>query len=57
VTGLAPFVSYARTSYRDRKSGGDPMLGSHKLYCLLGASRSGEFGYREELKRIAGELP
>src|SRR6267142_5271343 len=39
VTGIAPFVSYARTLYRDWKSGGSPMPGDHKLYCLLGASR------------------
>src|SRR5205814_352159 len=28
-----------------------------KLYCLQGASRSWEFGYREELERYAGEVP
>ena len=33
------------------------MPGDHKLYCLLGASRSWEFGYREELERIAAEAP
>jgi ferredoxin/flavodoxin---NADP+ reductase len=57
VTGIASFVSYARTLYRDWKSGGSPMPGDHKLYCLLGASRSWEFGYREELERIAAEAP
>src|SRR5262245_30874663 len=57
VTGIAPFVSYVRTLYRDWKSDGNPMPGNHKLYCLLGASRSWEFGYREELERIAGEVP
>jgi ferredoxin/flavodoxin---NADP+ reductase len=57
VTGVAPFVSYVRTLYRDWKSDGNPMPGNHKLYCLLGASRSWEFGYREELERIAGEVP
>jgi ferredoxin--NADP+ reductase len=44
VTGVAPFVSYARTLYRDWKAGGNPMPGNHKLYCLLGASRSWESG-------------
>src|SRR5260370_22380820 len=57
VTGIAPFVSYVRTIYRDWKNAGMPMPGSHKLYCLQGASRSWEFGYREELERYAGEVP
>ena len=33
------------------------MPGDHKLYCLQGGSRSWEFGYREELERIAAEVP
>jgi len=57
VTGIAPFVSYARTLYRDWKSGNSTMPGNHKLYCLQGGSRSWEFGYREELERIAAEVP
>ena len=57
VTGIAPFVSYVRTLYRDWKSGGSPMPGGHKLYCLQGASRSWEFGYREELLQVAAEAP
>jgi ferredoxin/flavodoxin---NADP+ reductase len=57
VTGIAPFVSYVRTLYRDWKNGGSPMPGEHKLYCLQGASRSFEFGYREELERYAAEVP
>src|SRR5260370_8759870 len=57
VTGLAPFVSYVRTLYRDWKSGDSPMPGDHKLYCLQGASRSWEFGYREELERYSSEAP
>ena len=57
VTGLAPFVSYARTLYKDWKQGNAPLPGSHKLYCLQGASRSWEFGYREEMERIAAEVP
>ena len=32
VTGIAPFVSYVRTLYRDWKSGDSPMPGNHKLY-------------------------
>jgi ferredoxin--NADP+ reductase len=57
VTGIAPFVSYVRTLYRDWKKGDSPMPGDHKLYCLQGASRSWEFGYREELERYAEEVP
>jgi len=57
VTGIAPFVSYVRTLYRDWKSGASPMPGDHKLFCLQGASHSFEFGYREELERYAAEVP
>lgn len=57
VTGVAPFVSYIRTLYRDWKSGTTPMPGEHKLFCLQGASHSFEFGYREELERYASEAP
>ncbi|HKD51619.1 MAG TPA: FAD-binding oxidoreductase [Candidatus Acidoferrum sp.] len=57
VTGVAPFVSYIRTVYRDWKSGAGPMPGEHKLFCLQGASHSFEFGYREELERYASEAP
>jgi ferredoxin--NADP+ reductase len=55
VTGVAPFVSYIRTLYRDWKNG--QMPGDHHLYLLNGASRSCEFGYREELERYAAEVP
>jgi len=55
VTGIAPFVSYVRSLYRDWK---DPKFCGHeKLYLLNGASRSWEFGYREELERFASEVP
>jgi ferredoxin--NADP+ reductase len=57
VTGIAPFVSYVRSLYRDWKAGDPSMPGNHKLYCLQGASRSWEFGYREELERYAAEVP
>jgi len=57
VTGIAPFVSYARTLHRDWKSGNLPMPGPHKLYCIEGGSRSWEFGYHEELEKIAAEVP
>lgn len=57
VTGIAPFVSYIRTLYRDWKSGTGPMPGEHRFFCLQGASRSFEFGYREEMERYASEAP
>lgn len=57
VAGIAPFVSYIRTLYQDWKNGGDPMPGPHRFYCLHAASRSWEFGYREELEKIAAEVP
>ena len=57
VTGLAPFVSYVRTLYKDWKSGDSPMPGDHKLFCIQGGSRSWEFGYREEMEKIAAEVP
>ncbi len=57
VTGIAPFVSYVRTLYRDWKNGNSPMPGDHKLFCIHGASRSFELGYREELEGYAAEAP
>lgn len=55
VTGVAPFVSYVRTLYRDWKEG--RFDGSHKLFLLNGASRPWEFGYRDELAAFERELP
>lgn len=55
VTGIAPFVSYVRTLYRDWKDG--KFGGEHKLFLLNGASRSWEFGYMEELQKFAKEAP
>jgi len=57
VTGIAPFVSYVRTLYQDWKKRDSPMPGDHKIFCLQGGSRSWEFGYREELERVAAEVP
>jgi len=57
VTGLAPFVSYVRTLYKDWKSGNSDMPGGHKLYCIQGGSRSWEFGYRDEMEKFAAEVP
>jgi ferredoxin/flavodoxin---NADP+ reductase len=56
VTGVAPFVSHVRSFYRQWKSE-QFVAGSHKLFLIDGASRSWELGYREELTKIAGEVP
>ena len=55
VTGVAPYVSYVRSMYRDWKDG--KFGGEHKLFLLNGASRSWEFGYLEELQKFASEAP
>ena len=55
VTGVAPFISYVRTLYRDWKEGRFPQ--GHHLYLLEGASRSWEFGYHHELQAMAAEVP
>lgn len=55
VTGIAPFVSYVRTLHADWKKG--QMPGEHRLYVVHGASRSWEFGYREEIEKVAAEVP
>jgi ferredoxin/flavodoxin---NADP+ reductase len=55
VTGIAPYVSYVRTLYKDWKENNMPA--DVHLYMINGASRSYEFGYREEIERIAAEVP
>ena len=55
VTGIAPYVSYVRTMYKDWKEG--KLTGEQKLYILNGASRSWEFGYLQELQSVASEAP
>jgi ferredoxin--NADP+ reductase len=55
VTGVAPFVSFVRSFYRQSKD--KKIEGGHKLFLLDGASRSWELGYREELNRFAAEVP
>jgi ferredoxin/flavodoxin---NADP+ reductase len=57
VTGIAPYISYVRTVYADWKKGEGVMPGEHRLFCIQGASRSSEFGYRDELERVAAEVP
>ena len=55
VTGIAPYVSYARTLARDWHEG--RFTGDHTLFIVQGASLSQELGYREELERLAAEMP
>jgi len=55
VTGVAPFVSFVRTLYKDWKD--NKFNGDQKLFLLNGASRSWEFGYSEELEKVAREAP
>jgi len=55
VTGVAPFVSYVRTLFKDWTEG--RFGGEHQLYLLNGASRSWEFGYLEELRRFSEQVP
>lgn len=55
VTGIAPYVSYVRTLHADWKQNRFPA--DIQLYLIQGASRSWEFGYREELEQIAAGVP
>ena len=55
VTGMAPYVSYLRTLYRDWKDGKYPE--PHRFFLVSGASRSWEMGYLKETEKIAAEVP
>jgi ferredoxin--NADP+ reductase len=55
VTGIAPFVSYIRTLFQDWQQG--RFAGDHKLFLLNGAARSWEFGYYDELTKLADQVP
>lgn len=55
VTGIAPYVSHIRTLYADWKENRFPQ--GVRVYVIQGASRSWEFGYREELEGIAANVP
>ena len=55
VTGVSPYVSYARSLYRDWKAG--TFDGTRKLYVLEGASRSWELGYAREFENMEKEAP
>jgi ferredoxin--NADP+ reductase len=55
VTGIAPFVSYARTLAKEWREGRFP--GDHRLFLIQGASHSREFGYRGEIEKIVRDVP
>jgi ferredoxin--NADP+ reductase len=55
VTGVAPYVSFIRTLFKDWNEG--KFKGEHELFLLNGASRSWEFGYVEELQKYAQAVP
>jgi ferredoxin/flavodoxin---NADP+ reductase len=50
VTGVAPFVSMARTMAREANQGNPPDV---RMVVLQAASRSWEFAYRDELEALA----
>ena len=50
VTGVAPYVSMARTLVRESEQGQPPSI---RLFLLHAASRSWEFAYRDELEALA----
>jgi ferredoxin/flavodoxin---NADP+ reductase len=53
VTGVAPYLSMARTLAREAEKGQQPHV---SLFLLHAASRSWEFGYREELEALAAKF-
>ena len=55
VTGVAPFISYVRSLYRQWQE--LRFAGEHKLFLLEGASRSWELGYGEELQYLSNQVP
>lgn len=55
VTGVAPFASLLRTLSRRHRAG--EWSTDRRIVLLLGASRSYEFGYLEEMTRLAAEMP
>jgi ferredoxin--NADP+ reductase len=50
VTGVVPFVSILRDYFHKGETG-------HKFYVIEGASYPGEFGYDDELARMAADHP
>jgi ferredoxin--NADP+ reductase len=55
VTGVAPYVSYLRTLYKDWTDKNFPA--DIHLYLINAASRSWEFGYHHEIEELASKVP
>ena len=55
VTGVAPYISYARSLFHEGKATETNAL--PRLFILEGASRSWELGYAEEMEKMAREVP
>jgi len=55
VTGIAPFVSYARTLKKEWDEG--LFKGDHRLFLIQGASHAIEFTYRDEIETLARAVP
>jgi ferredoxin--NADP+ reductase len=55
VTGIAPFISYARTLKKEWDEG--LFKGEHRLFLIQGASCAFEFGYRDEIETLAHTVP
>jgi ferredoxin--NADP+ reductase len=55
ITGIAPFVSYARTLHADAKAG--RFAGDAQLFLLQGGSYPVELAYRAEMEQLAAAVP
>jgi ferredoxin--NADP+ reductase len=55
VTGIAPFISYARTLKKEWDDG--LFKGDRRLFLIQGASRAIEFAYRDEIEKLAHTVP
>ena len=55
VTGVAPYISYMRTLYKDWSDNRFP--NDIHLYLINAASRSWEFGYHDELEQLTSKVP
>jgi ferredoxin--NADP+ reductase len=55
VTGVAPYMAYLRTLYKDSTENRFPA--DLHLYLINAASRSWEFGYHEEIAELASKAP
>src|ERR1700683_444683 len=55
VTGVAPYISYLRTLYKDWTDKNFPA--DIRLSLINAASRSWEFGYHQEVDQLASKVP